>query len=195
MPRPNHEARAKIAERVREILELLGVPVDADPELAETPDRVAALALELTRGSHSEPEISLLPDERTGAGLVVARDLPFHSLCTHHLLPFFGRAHVGYLPGEGVVGVGAIARVVDHFASRLQLQERLGEQIAEFVEREAMARGVIVVVEARQLCMEMRGARKPGVIESTAARGELESGELRREFFERLRSRTAESFV
>lgn len=180
------ERRDRIAGHVRQILELLGVDAERDPEVVETPERVATLAFELTAGSGSPESVRVLPDERSGNGMVIARALPFHSLCAHHLLPFFGVAHIGYVPGEGVIGIGALGRILDHFSRRLQLQERLGEQVAEFLERDAGARGAIVVLEARQLCMEMRGGRKSGVIQSTAARGVLVEGPLRREFFDRV---------
>ena len=188
MPTNDQPRRERIAEHVRAILDHLGVDPAADPEVAETPERVAALALELTTGLGADPSVAVLPDRSAGRGLVIARDLPFHSLCAHHLLPFFGRAHIGYLPGDGVVGIGALGRVLDHFASRLQLQERLGEQVADFLERTAGARGVIVFVEARQLCMEMRGGKKSGLIQSTASRGAMVDGDLRREFFGRVLS-------
>lgn len=175
-----------IAGHVRAILVLLGIDPASDPEVDGTPERVAELAMDLTSGHADPAPISVLPDASSGKGLVIVRDLPFHSVCAHHLLPFFGRAHIGYLPGRGVVGIGTIGRVLDHFARRPQLQERLGEQVAEYLEREAGAAGAIVVLEARQLCMEMRGGRKSGVVESTAARGVLSEGTLRREFFDRI---------
>lgn len=176
----------RIAEHVREILVLLGVEASSDPEVDGTPERVAELAVDLVSGLADPDPITVLPDAASGKGLVIVRDLPFHSICAHHLLPFFGRAHIGYVPGGGVVGIGTIGRVLDHFARRPQLQERLGEQVAEYLEREAGASGAIVVLEARQLCMEMRGGRKTGLVESTAARGVLSEGELRREFFDRV---------
>lgn len=177
---------ARIAEHVREILMLLGLDPLLDPEIAETPARVSRLTLELMSGLSDAPALEPLTHEGGLQGLLIVRDLPFYSLCAHHLLPFFGRAHIGYLPRRAIVGLGALVRVLEHFAKRPQLQERLGEQIAEHLERETGARGVIVVLEARQLCMEMRGERKTGWIETTAARGELAGGDLRREFFERL---------
>jgi GTP cyclohydrolase I len=186
------ERAARIAEHVRGILELVGADEASDPELAGTPDRVAGLALELTSGARGEPEVALLPGEASAAGLVIARDLPFHSLCAHHLLPFFGVAHVGYVPNGRILGVGSIGRALDHFARRLQLQERIGEQLADFLVRAAAAKGAIVVLEARQLCMEMRGGRKSGRIQSTAARGSLAEGPLRREFFDRVLAPPAE---
>jgi len=183
------DRQLRIAEHVRAILELLGADLEGDPELSGTSERVAELARELTTGIESEPDVTVLADPAAGSGLVVARDLPFHSICAHHLLPFFGRAHIGYVPGGGVIRVGALGRILDHFARRPQLQERLGEEVAQFLERRAGARGAIVVLDARQLCMEMRGSRKTGSIQSTAARGVLAEGPLRREFIERIGSR------
>ncbi len=188
-----NDRRNQLAEHVRGILELLGVDPSVDPEVGETPERVAELMTELTAGLGAAPSLDVLPDPAAGDGLVIARDLPFHSLCAHHLLPFFGRAHVGYVPGDGVIGLGTIGRVLDHFARRPQLQERLGEQVAEHLAREAGARGAIVVIEARQLCMEMRGSRKTGCVETTAARGVLVDGPVRREFFERVLARRGEA--
>lgn len=176
----------EIAFHVEQIMRILGVDPDHDPEVAGTPDRVAALAVELTSGMCEPENLAVLADENAGSGLVIARNLPFHSLCAHHMLPFFGKAHIGYLPGSGVLGIGSLGRVLDHYARRFQLQERLGEQVAEFLVSKARTEGAIVVIEARQLCMEMRGGRKTGLIQSTAARGALEQGELRREFFLRL---------
>lgn len=176
----------RIAGHVQSILEIAGVDADADPEVNGTPDRVAELVVDLLSGIGDLPPLSLLPDATSGKGLVIVRDLSFYSICAHHLLPFFGTAHVGYVPGKGIVGIGTIGRVLDHFARRPQLQERLGEQIAEYLEREAGAAGAIVVIEARQMCMEMRGGKKSGIVASTAARGTLSDGALRREFFDRI---------
>jgi GTP cyclohydrolase I len=175
-----------IAHHVGQIHRLAGVDAGVDPETEETPERVAELVLELTSCLGPPEGAAVLPDDAAGCGLVIVRDLPFHSICAHHLLPFFGRAHVGYLPGSGVVGIGTLGKVLDHYSRRPQLQERLGEQVAAYLEREAGARGAIVVIEARQLCMEMRGGRKPGMVQSTAARGELADGRLRQEFFARV---------
>jgi GTP cyclohydrolase I len=176
----------RIAGHVRAILELLGVEPSSDPEVDGTPERVAGLAVDLTSGLGDPEPFSFLPDSTSGRGLVIVRDLPFHSYCAHHLLPFFGRAHIGYVPGTGVVGIGTVGRWLDHFARRPQLQERLGEQVADHIERAAGAQGAIVVLEARQLCMEMRGGRKAGLVESTATRGILTEGAMRREFFDRI---------
>jgi GTP cyclohydrolase I len=101
--------------------------------------------------------------------LVVARDIPFHSLCEHHLLPFVGVAHVAYLPGERIVGLSKLARVVESFARALQVQERLTTQVARWIERELAPKGVGVVLEAEHLCMSLRGVQKPGATTVTSA--------------------------
>ena len=101
--------------------------------------------------------------------LVVARDIPFHSLCEHHLLPFVGIAHVAYLPGERIVGLSKLARVVEWFARSLQVQERLTTQVADWLERELAPQGVGVVLEAEHLCMSLRGVQKPGATTVTSA--------------------------
>ncbi len=185
------DRRPQIAAHVRAILDLAGVDTAADPEVAGTPERVADLVLELTAGLAEPEPVAVLPDTASGNGLVIVRDLAFHSLCAHHLLPFFGTAHIGYVPGAGVIGIGAVGRILDHFARRPQLQERLGERVADYLDRQAGAAGAIVVLEARQMCMEMRGGRKSGRVESTASRGVLVDGELRREFFDRIRTARA----
>jgi GTP cyclohydrolase I len=104
---------------------------------------------------------------------VVVRDLPFHSLCVHHLVPFFGRAHIAYLPGDRIIGISGAARLLDHYARRVQLQERITRQIADHLERLVQPRGVAVMLEARHLCMEMRGIRKLGRVETRVVRGAL----------------------
>jgi GTP cyclohydrolase IA len=178
--------RDRIAEHVTEIFRLLSLDPDHDRELDGTPQRVAELALELNGANMVPPLVQPLAHGSSEHGLIAVRDLRFHSYCAHHLLPFFGHAHIGYEPGETIPGIGLPGRVLDYFSRRPQLQERLGEQVADFLFREIGARGVIVVIEARQLCVEMRGARRTATIETTAARGTLVSGESRREFFERL---------
>lgn len=123
------------------------------------------------------PELATFPHTPgASAGddhLVAVRDLEFHSLCVHHFVPFFGRAHVAYLPGDRIIGISGIARLLDHYARRPQLQERITTQIADHLERLVAPRGVAVVLEARHLCMEMRGIRKRGVVETRVVRGAL----------------------
>jgi len=163
-------ARRAIAELIR----ALGLDPSAEPELAETPERVADMYREMLSGLEpaNDPDLATFPHEGQG-DLVVVRDLPFYSLCIHHFVPFFGRALVAYLPDRTLVGISGAARLLEHYARRPQLQERLGQQIADHIERLVRPRGVAVILEARHLCMEMRGVRKPGLVETRAVRGEL----------------------
>src|SRR6185295_18520926 len=154
----------------------LGVSVQDEPELAESPARVADLYAEVLSGlaPSAEPELATFPaDPVAGDSLVVVRDLPFHSLCVHHLVPFFGRAHIAYLPGKTILGISGMARLLELYSRRLQLQERITTQIADHLERLLAPRGVAVMLEARHLCMEMRGVRKRGEVETRLARGVL----------------------
>lgn len=148
------------AERaVRDLLAALGRDLD-DPNLADTPRRVAAAYGDLLG---REPlAMTTFPNEDGYDDLVLVRDIPFTSLCAHHLLPFRGVAHVGYLPAGRLLGLSKLARVVEFFARDLQLQERLTVQIADRLEAELAARGVGVVLEAEHLCMSVRGVRAPG---------------------------------
>ena len=163
-------ARRAIADLIR----ALGLDPASEPELEETPARVADLYRELLSGLDpaNDPDLATFPHQGQG-DLVVVRDMPFHSLCVHHFVPFFGRALVAYLPGETLVGISGAARLLEHYSKRPQLQERLGQQIAEHLEQLIHPRGVAVVLEARHLCMEMRGIRKTGIVETRTVRGEL----------------------
>jgi GTP cyclohydrolase I len=163
-----------VQRAIASLIRALGLDVASEPELEETPARVADLYAEIFAGLDPGD----LPDLATFArppgkseDLVVVRDIPFHSMCVHHLVPFFGHAHVAYLPGERIVGISAFARLVDHYARRPQLQERMTVQVADHLERLVAPRGVAVVIEARHLCMEMRGIRKPGRVETRTVRG------------------------
>ena len=173
---PPASDRPAVARAVADLIRALGLDPRAEPELRETPARVADLYAELLAGLDPAalPELATFPHAR-GAGdeLVIVRDLPFHSLCVHHLVPFFGHAHIAYLPGERIIGISGAARLLDHYARRPQLQERLTAQIADHLERQVAPRGVAVVLEARHLCMEMRGIRKPGLVETRVVRGAL----------------------
>jgi GTP cyclohydrolase I len=155
---------AKIEQAVRMILEAIGEDPDR-PGIAETPARVARAYDEIFAGLLIDPAdvISVTFDEAHDE-IVMMRDIPFHSMCEHHLVPFMGEAHVAYLPGkEGrITGLSKLARLVDVCAKRPGLQERMTTQIADALERALEPRGVLVVIEARHLCMEMRGIRKPG---------------------------------
>jgi GTP cyclohydrolase I len=163
-----------VERAVTALIEALGLDRAAEPELAGTPARVAELYREILSGLDpaQAPEPVTFP-ARDGGDLVLVRDLPFHSLCVHHFLPFFGRALVAYLPGEKLFGISAAARLLEHYARRPQLQERLGAQLADHIERLVRPRGVAVILEARHLCMEMRGIRRYGLVETRVVRGEL----------------------
>lgn len=188
-PRPAHPPVAsEAAQHVKGLLESLGVDLE-DPELAETPARVAALLADLLRGFDpaAEPAFAPIGNADPGSGLVLARDLPFYSLCAHHLLPFFGRAHVAYLPGTRLAGIGDLARALDYHSRRLTLQERIATGVADGIERGLEPRGVAVLLEGRHLCLEMRGQRRRAVVESSAYRGVYADPERRAEFLERIR--------
>jgi GTP cyclohydrolase I len=168
--------RAAVERALSDLIRALGLDPATEPELAATPSRVADLYAEAFAGlaPGAEPELATFPVTAEAAGdLVVVRDLPFHSLCVHHFVPFFGVAHVAYLPDRSWIGISGAARLLDLYARRPQLQERLTAQIADHLERLVAPRGVAVILEARHLCMEMRGIRKPGVVETRAVRGVL----------------------
>lgn len=177
--KPGVPDRAAAERAVADLVRALGLDPAAEPELLETPARVAELYAEAFAGlaPGAEPELATFPrpglESGAPADLVVVRDLPFHSLCVHHLVPFFGVAHVAYLPGERIVGISGAARLLDLYARRPQLQERLAAQIADHLERIVQPQGVAVLIEARHLCMEMRGVRKAGVVETRVLRGAL----------------------
>ena len=158
-------------DAVRSLLEALGEDPDREG-LRRTPERVAKLLEELTSGRDVDPASVLAPvfseehDE-----LILVKDIPFASLCEHHLVPFMGKAHVGYIPNKNgqITGLSKLARVVDICARRLQMQERMTTQVADAIEQALDPRGVIVVVEAEHLCMSMRGVHKPGHLTVTSA--------------------------
>jgi GTP cyclohydrolase IA len=155
---------AKIQHAVRLLLEAIGEDPDR-PGIADTPARVAREYDEIFAGLRVDPRSVLtVVFEEDHDELVLMRDIPFHSMCEHHLVPFVGHAHVGYLPNESgqVTGLSKLARLVDVCARRPGLQERMTTMIADALEEALEPRGVIVVVEARHFCMEMRGVRKPG---------------------------------
>lgn len=168
--------RLRIAAAVRELLSAIGEDPDRK-SLVETPARVAAAYAEFFSGVGVDPLTHLKDSVAVGeqAGeLVMVRDIALRSMCEHHLLPFRGRAHVAYRPGDRVVGLSAIPRVVETLASRPQLQERLGEQIAEALETGLAPKGVLVVLEASHGCVADRGVRQADALAVTvASRGEL----------------------
>lgn len=150
-----------LAAHVRVMLEELGEDVQREA-LAQTPARYAK-ALRYLAGGYAANVESVVGDgvfEAVGEGAVLVRDIEFHSLCEHHLLPFYGRIHVGYLPGRRIIGLSKIPRIVDLYARRLQVQERLTEQVADALVKVLEPKGVVVIAEARHLCMAMRGVQK-----------------------------------
>jgi len=159
----------RIEKAVREILLAIGENVGREG-LRETPMRVARMYKELFSGMGENPEkhIKSVFSEKCEE-IVLLKDIPFYSTCEHHLMPFIGSAHVAYLPGEKVLGVSKIARIVDSFAKRLQIQERLTSQIADFIMNNLQPQGVAVVMEASHSCVTIRGVQKPGSIMVTSA--------------------------
>ena len=159
----------RIKKAVREILLAVGEDVEREG-LKQTPDRVARMYTELLGGMHEEPEKHLRSVfTENYEEIVLLRDIPFYSICEHHLMPFIGSAHVAYLPSGSVLGVSKLARIVDSFARRLQTQERLTYQIADFIMSSLKSQGVAVVLEASHSCMTIRGIKKPGSTMVTSA--------------------------
>lgn len=160
----DQQSRAETA--VAELLTALGRDVTSE-HLADTPRRVAASLLEML--TPRDFAMTTFPNDENYQELVLVRDIPFHSLCEHHLLPFRGVAHVGYVPGDRLVGLSKLARVVEQFSRDLQVQERLTQQISAYLTEQLAPRGVGVVLEAEHLCMTMRGAQSAGATTTTTA--------------------------
>ena len=170
------------AERaVRSLLDALGADT-GDEDLLETPRRVAETYAEMLTPLGFD--LTTFPNDENYDELIMAHDIPFHSLCRHHLLPFVGVAHVGYLPGERILGLSKLARVVETFARGLQTQERLTKQVATWLEEHLRPQGVGVVLEAEHLCMTLRGANARGTRTTTSALNGLvrEDARTRQEF-------------
>lgn len=181
MPTPYDAARVEAA--VRELLAAIGDDPDREG-LVETPARVARMYAEVFAGLHTRPEDVALPlfDERHDE-LIIVKDIPLSSFCEHHLIPWTGKAAVGYLPGKDgkITGLSKLARLVDLYAKRPSVQERVTAQVADALMERLDPRGAIVVVEAEHLCMSMRGVQKPGARTVTSAvRGSLKSSAVTR---------------
>ena len=163
-PRPE-----ELSAHIADILRLIG----EDPQregLVKTPQRVAKAMMDLTRGYSQDP-IAILQSARFREDynqMVIVKDIPFYSLCEHHMLPFYGKAHVAYIPNGYITGLSKIARVVDAFSHRLQVQERMTTQIKACIREALNPLGVMVVIEAQHLCMQIRGVEKPGSITTTS---------------------------
>lgn len=174
----------QIRQAVTSLLDAVGEDIEREG-LSMTPSRIAALYSEMLSGIGRDPtEVLQTQFDQPNSGLVVFADLPFSSLCEHHMLPFIGTASVGYLPSGRVVGASKVARALDILSRRLQIQERLTQQLADALADTLLPKGVGVVLSAEHLCMSLRGVNKPGNRMVTSAyRGEFEtSAEIRREF-------------
>jgi GTP cyclohydrolase I len=181
--------REAVEHAVSDLLRALGADTGADG-LHETPRRVAEAYAELL--TPPAFRATTFPNEDGYEGLIVAQAIPFHSLCMHHLLPFRGLAHVGYLPGERIIGLSKLARVVELFARDLQIQERLTVQIADWLQAELRPAGVGVVLEAEHMCMSLRGVQQPGARTVTSAlRGAIRDDTETRQEFLALTTRTS----
>ena len=187
---PSDDKTQQIAHHVEELLRLIGED-SAREGLKKTPTRVGEAMQFLTQGYHQNAEDILRAalfneDYRQ---MVVVKDIPFYSLCEHHMLPFFGKAHVAYIPNGTITGLSKIARVVDVFARRLQVQERMTTQIKECIQNTLNPLGVMVVIEAEHLCMQMRGVQKPHSITTTSDfTGAFNRQETREEFMNLIRN-------
>ena len=169
---------------VRQSLTLIGEDPTRDG-LLKTPERVAKALLDLTRG-YNEDASAVLNSARFKEDynqMVIVKDIPFYSLCEHHILPFYGKAHVAYIPGGYITGLSKIVRVVDIFSHRLQVQERLTTQIKECIQQALSPQGVMVVLEAKHMCMQMRGVAKSDCITTTSDfSGAFNQAKTREEF-------------
>ena len=189
---PFREGLDELASHYKQVLTLLG----EDPEregLQKTPMRVAKAMQVLTRGYTQDPH-KVLTDalfEEKYNQMVIVKDIDFFSMCEHHMLPFYGKAHVAYIPNGYITGLSKIARVVDIFSHRLQVQERLTEQVMQCINDTLKPQGVMVVIEAKHMCMQMRGVEKQNSITTTSAySGVFESSKTRNEFMDLLRRET-----
>ncbi|MBD0282712.1 MAG: GTP cyclohydrolase I FolE [Thermoleophilaceae bacterium] len=186
---PRRIDRVAVQRAARDLLRALGADVDSDA-LGDTPRRVADAYSELLT---PQPfTATTFPNDDGYDELIVARAIPFHSLCMHHLLPFHGTAHIGYLPGERIIGLSKLGRVVELFSRDLQIQERLTTQVADWLERELEPKGVGVVLDAEHLCMSLRGVQKLGAKTVTSAlRGLVRDDPRTRQEFLALTTRTS----
>jgi len=181
----------RIAVHVRGILEELGLDLE-DPNLCDTDRRGARMYQEMFHGlkEGAEPEVTTFPNDEHYQAMVMERDLPFYSMCAHHLVPFYGHAHIAYIPSDRIIGLSKFARILEFYAKRPQLQERLTEQVVDYLVERLDPVGAMVVIEARHLCVEMRGVKKPGALTVTSAiRGSFHQRPVREEFLDLLAHR------
>ncbi len=179
----------QIAGHVRGILTALGLDL-RDPNLAETDLRVAKMYIEMFHGlaEGAEPKVTTFPNDEGYSHMVMEKQIPFYSMCAHHLVPFYGHAHIAYIPRDRIIGLSKFSRILEFYAKRPQLQERLTEQVVSCLEAKLNPLGAMVVIEARHLCVEMRGVKKPGAMTVTSAlRGIFHQKQVREEFLDLLR--------
>lgn len=189
MDETTREKVRKLATHVRGLLVDLGLDL-SDPNLRETDIRVAKMYLEMFHGldEGAEPKVTWFPNDECYKGMVMEKEIPFYSMCSHHLVPFYGHAHVAYIPRDRIIGLSKLARIVEFYAKRPQLQERMTEQVVSFLQEKLDPLGAMVVVEARHLCVEMRGVKKPGAVTVTSAiRGTFYEKPVREEFLDLLK--------
>ncbi|MDR2921632.1 MAG: GTP cyclohydrolase I FolE [Tannerella sp.] len=178
------DVQTRLAEHYREIIKLLGED-ESREGLLKTPLRVAKAMQSLTRGYYEDPEAVLTSAmfQEDYKQMVIVKDIDFFSLCEHHMLPFFGKAHVAYIPRKYITGLSKIPRVVDIFAHRLQVQERMTLQIKECIQKTLNPLGVMVVIEAQHMCMQMRGVEKQNSLTTTSDfTGFFQQAKTREEF-------------
>ena len=186
---PSDDTTQQIAYHIEQILRLMGENAEREG-LVKTPTRVGEAMQFLTQGYQQNAEDILRGAlfEEDYRQMVVVKDIPFYSLCEHHMLPFFGKAHVAYIPNGKITGLSKIARVVDVFARRLQVQERMTTQIKDCIQQTLNPLGVMVVIEAEHLCMQMRGVQKPHAVTTTSDfTGAFNRAETREEFMNLIR--------
>ena len=180
----------QISAHMKEIIRILGLSPDSDPNLVDTDRRVAKMFLEIFSGldEGTFPKLTTFPNDERYQAMVMEKEIPFYSMCAHHFVPFYGHGHIAYIPNEKIVGLSKLPRLLEFFARRPQLQERLTEQVAGVLWEELKPQGVMVVIEARHLCVEMRGVKKPGAVTVTSAiRGIFHQKPVREEFLDLLR--------
>ena len=182
-----------IAKHMTGVMRELNLDLE-DPNYVETPERIAKMYLEMFHGLRegAEPKITTFPNDEGYDHMVIEKEIPFYSMCAHHFVPFYGHAHIAYIPQSTIVGLSKLPRVLEFYAKRPQLQERLTEQVAEFLWSKLEPQGVMVVIEARHLCVEMRGVKKAGALTTTSAlRGCFADRMVREEFLALLSRRAA----
>lgn len=183
------ERLLRVAGHVRLMLQELGLDLE-DANLRDTHVRVAKMYAEMFHGLQegNEPKVTTFPNDEGYTGMVAEVQIPFYSMCSHHLVPFYGHAHIAYVPTDSIVGLSKLPRILEFYAKRPQLQERLTEQVVTYLEERLRPQGAMVVIEARHLCVEMRGVKKPGCLTITSAiRGIFHERPIREEFLDLLR--------